>query len=96
MIKDELKEKAVNYLTCTVVGVILIGGSVLIYPHYRFRNALKIENLELQRQIDVKRGEIEELRDNQRRFRNDPDFIEHIARQNHRVYPGELVFMFEK
>ena len=40
--------------------------------------------------------EIAKLLDNQRRFRTDPDFVEHIARQNHRVFPGELVFMFNE
>ena len=40
--------------------------------------------------------EIAQLRDYQRRFRTDKDFVETIARQNHRVFPGELVFLFEK
>jgi hypothetical protein len=34
------------------------------------------------------------LVENQRRFRTDADFVESIARQNRRVFPGELVFVF--
>ena len=29
------------------------------------------------------------------RFRTDSEFVENIARQNRRVFPGELVFKFE-
>lgn len=50
---------------------------------------------ELEIRIANKQREIAHLRENQRRFRNDPDFIEKIARQNHRVFPGELVFVFD-
>ena len=35
-----------------------------------------------------------ELVEKQRRFQTDREFVESIARQNHRVYPGELVFLF--
>ena len=51
---------------------------------------------ELQERIDRKKREIAELVENQRRFKTDADFVEKIARQNHRVLPGELVFIFEK
>ena len=34
--------------------------------------------------------------ENQRRFKTDADFVERIARQNHRVFPGDLVFIFDK
>jgi cell division protein FtsB len=31
----------------------------------------------------------------QTRFRDDPDFVEHVARQNRRARPGEIVFIFD-
>ena len=46
--------------------------------------------------IEQKRRDIAALIENQRRFRTDPDFVEHIARQNRRVFPGELVFVFKE
>jgi cell division protein FtsB len=57
--------------------------------------SLKERNAELARQIDEKRREIADLLDRQRRFKTDRDFVETIARRNKRVYPGELVFVFE-
>ena len=91
-----LKDKAVRLLTFAVVLLILAGGAVMIYPNYRRSEALKRQNADLQALIDEKKLEIERLRDFQRRFRTDADFVEAIARQNHRVFPGELVFIFER
>jgi cell division protein FtsB len=31
----------------------------------------------------------------QARFRDDPEFVEHVARQNRRARPGEIVFIFD-
>ena len=92
----ELKDKAIRILTGCVLLLIVIGGLVLMYPDYRRAESLKRQNAELEQMIERKKREIALLVDNQRRFRTDPDFIEMIARQNHRVFPGELVFTFEK
>ena len=92
----ELKERAIRILTGCVLLLIVIGGLVLMYPDYRRAESLKRQNAELEQMIERKKREIALLVDNQRRFRTDPDFIEMIARQNHRVFPGELVFTFEK
>ena len=53
-------------------------------------------NAELQEEIDRRKRAIAKLVENQRRFKTDSDFVEKIARQNQRVFPGELVFIFEK
>ena len=45
--------------------------------------------------IEEKKREIAKLIENQNRFRSDRDFVEQIARRNGRVFPGELVFVFE-
>ena len=77
----------------------------IVYPGYFRDRTFKIytpENSfsviieELQEQIDSRKREIERLVENQSRFKTDADFVERIARQNHRVLPGELVFIFEK
>ena len=93
---EALKEKVLRTLTGFILLLTLVGGLVLMYPNYRRAEALKRQNAELQETIDRKKREIEGLRENQRRFRMDPDFVEMIARQNRRVFPGELVFTFEK
>lgn len=93
---DRLREKFVNGLTVFVMVLILVGGLVVTYPNVRRNFSLKQENAELQARIERKKAEIAKLRDNQRRFRQDADFVESIARQNNRVLPGEYVFIFDK
>ena len=77
------------------MAVIFVGGLLLVWPNYQRGRALRAQNAELAAQIDRKRLEISDLIENQKRFKTDSDFLEQIARQNHRVYPGELVFIFE-
>ena len=93
---DTLKEKVLRALTGCVLLLIVIGGLVMMYPNYRRAESLKRQNAELQETIDRKKHEIDALLENQRRFKTDADFVEMIARQNRRVFPGELVFTFEK
>ena len=38
----------------------------------------------------------QDFREKQRRFNTDREFVESLARQNRRVYPGELVFIFDE
>ena len=93
---ETLKEKVLRAFTGFVLLLIVIGGLVMMYPNYRRAESLKRQNAELQETIDRKKREIASLIEKQRRFRTDPDFVEMIARQNRRVFPGELVFTFEK
>ena len=96
VMNEGLKDKIARYLTYAALLLIVVGGTVMMYPNYRRSEALKRQNAELQERIDEKKREIAQLMDYQRRFRTDADFVETIARQNHRVFPGELVFIFEK
>jgi len=91
-----LREKVARVLMAGILLLIIVGGLVMMYPNYRRAESLKRQNAELQAIIDRKKAEIDHLLENQRRFRVDPDFVEMIARQNRRVFPGELVFTFEK
>ena len=93
---EGLKEKVLRTLTGCVLLLIIVGGLVMMYPNYRSSESLKRQNAELQERIDSKKREIATLIENQRRFRTDADFVEMIARKDHRVFPGELVFVFEK
>ena len=51
--------------------------------------------MELQHRIDLKKKEIAEVKDRQLRFRTDREFVEVLARENRRAFPGELVFVFD-
>lgn len=90
-----IKDRILRWFTVSVILVVIVLGAVTAAPAYRRGEDLKKQDAELQAKIDAKKKEIESLIENQRRFRTDADFVETIARQNRRVYPGELVFVFE-
>lgn len=92
---ESIGDKIVKWLSVVAVVVVIAGGAFLSYPSYLRSRALKLQNAELQERIDTKKKEIADLIEKQDRFKKDPDFVEAIARQNRRVYPGELVFVFE-
>lgn len=89
------KDAFVKFMTWFLLALILVGGVVMTYPNYRRSESLRRQNAELQARIDAKKAEIAKLVDNQGRFRRDADFVEAIARQNRRVFPGEFVFIFD-
>ncbi len=94
-----MREGLVNRLWQLFVYLMILliigGGLVFIYPNYCQRQALREKENDLLKQIQAKKAEIARLAEFQRRFKSDPDFVESIARQNRRVYPGELIFLFE-
>ena len=75
---------------------IIATGVVISYPKYRQARGLEERHAEIQRRIEEKNREISELKENRNRFRTDREFVEALARENRRVYPGEMVFVFDK
>ncbi len=94
--KEGFKERVFKTFTVVLVLIILIGGLVVAWPDYLRGCAIKQKDLELSARIEEKKAEIQSLKEKQSRFRTDRDFVEAIARQNNRVFPGELVFIFEE
>jgi len=92
---DGFKDKVAKFLTIALLVVIVAGGLFALAPLYQNEGSLKRKDAELSRRIEEKKREIARLVDYQKRFRTDPEFVETIARQNRRVYPGELVFVFD-
>ncbi len=77
------------------MAIIVIAGVAMVQPRFRNyrmlanrRAALESENLAMQQQLAA-------LERQQARFRDDPEFVEHVARQNRRARPGEIVFIFD-
>jgi cell division protein FtsB len=93
--KEGFKNRCMLFFTMALVAVIVVGGSLFALPTYNRRRTLLQRDMELRAQIEAKQRQIAKLSENQRRFRSDPDFVESIARQNRRVFPGELVFILE-
>ena len=92
---DGLKEKVAKIVTISLLAIIGALGALSVWPTYLRGQSLKRQDAELSRRIEEKKREIAKLIDYQKRFKTDPDLVERIARQNGRVYPGELVFIFD-
>ena len=84
------------WLTLTFAALVIGMGIVLIVPVFQRCRDLCRQEAELVERIEAKKRQIAQLVDCQNRFQTDPDFVEQIARKNHRFYPGELVFYFGK
>ena len=92
------KDKGGIFRAFTLVAVISIvaAGVVVAWPVYKNGEKLKRKNAELAGRIEEKKREIADLRENMRRYKTDSAFVERLARQERRVYPGELVFVFDE
>ena len=68
---------------------------MITYPKYHQALGLEKERARILQLIEDKKVEIASIRERQRRFNTDREFVEMLARQNRRVYPDEIVFVFE-
>lgn len=82
-------------LFVVVFAAIVATGLVITLPKYRQAAGLEETCADLQRRIDLKKAEIAAVKEKQVRFRTDREFVEGLARENRRAFPGELVFTFE-
>ena len=79
----------------TALGCVVAGALFIIPPKISQMHRLELQRNELMRKIEHKNREIEVLKNKQHRFASDPEFVEFVARQNKRVRPNELVFVFD-
>lgn len=93
---ESLRDRFAKWFTLALVAAVFAGGLLFAMPTYRRGQSLRRQDAALAEKIEAKRREIDRLVENQRRFRTDPEFVEHIARQNRRVFPGELLFLFNE
>lgn len=78
-----------------IFGAIVVTGLMITLPKYRQAAGLEQTKADLERRINLKNEEIAAVREKQNRFRTDREFVEGLARENRRAFPGELVFVFE-
>jgi cell division protein FtsB len=82
--------------SCIVLAVALLAAlGMFLVPVIREANALRAEKMTLEADIARKETRIRELRSNQDRFVNDPDFVEHTAREIGLVTPDETVYEYD-
>ena len=84
-----------NTVFILVVILIFVAGFAVLAPRIHNCRLLGMRRAELERDNFARQQELAGLLRNQSRFRDDPEFVEHIARQNRRARPGEIVFIFD-
>lgn len=89
----------IKIITRAALGVCILlamaGLPLIFYPKYNQMRSLAERRDDLHNKVDLKQREIQGIRHRQHLFATDPEFVEHIARQNRRVRPDELVFVFD-
>ena len=93
---SNLIDKLFKGLFFVIFGAIVVTGLMITYPKYRQASCLEREKLEMDRRIEMQNPEIAAVREKQSRFRTDREFVEGLAREERRVFPGELVFTFDR
>lgn len=84
----------------TVAGLVVLAGAAafavsLARPQFEVKRKLEAQRDELARRVERERAEVDELNGKSLRFETDPEFVEHEARRNHRMFPGETEFVFD-
>ena len=80
----------------SILIVIAIGCAISVdVPLFQRYNRAKEQRSELCEENAQLNEKLEKLQSDQERFRTDPEFVEHLARKNHRLRPGEILFVFD-
>ena len=85
--------KRIAIVAC-VVSLAALTGNVFL-PKYRIMCGLDNVCHSLRGRVEAKQRDIHLIRENQGRLLSDPEFVARIAHQNRRVFPNELVFVFD-
>ena len=72
---------------------IVVGAFYVLMPKYKQMTMLGHQRNELMRKIDYVKNATNDLKIKQKRFEEDPEFVEHIARQNKRIRHNEFLFV---
>ena len=86
------------FLFLFIAGFCAIGawGAMRVLPKVQRMKGLEQERDRILQRIEDKKKEIASIRDKQRKFTSDREFVEMIARENRLLSPGELVFIFKQ
>ena len=81
-------------ITAGIVLLVVVTAKVFL-PKYHQMCGLDHKCHSLRGRVEAKQREIHQIRENQGRLLSDPEFVARIAHQNRRVFPNELVFVFD-
>ncbi len=82
--------------TCIVAVVLgVVGATLFFLPKYKELRDRETRCKSLQAAIEFRQKEIKDIRLRQQRLQSDPSFVERVARENRRIRPNEIVFLYE-
>ena len=85
-------------LLSIVAVVVLVLTTVCAFrfnePQFKAYREAMAHRARLQSENAAKNEELAELRRDQDRFVNDEEFVIHVARENRKLFPGEILFTF--
>ena len=81
-------------IAAVIVLLVVVTAKVFI-PKYQQMCGLENKCRSLRGRVEARQREIHQIRENQGRLLSDPEFVARIAHQNRRVFPNELVFVFD-
>ena len=76
--------------------LLVVAGVTVFVPKYHTMCGLESRSRYLRAQVESKQRDIHTIRENQGRLLTDPEFVARIAHQNRRVFPNEVVFVFNE
>ena len=91
-----MTKKMIWLIAVLGVAAILRTGYNFIKPKLDQRNNLLLRQVETRQRLEARKQELAEIRSRRERFNNDREFVERLAHERHLVYPGEIVFQFDK
>lgn len=94
IMKENTKDKIYTFFTVFVIAIILVVGIINWWPVLKRQSSLKERKAALEAEIEEVRKENLEKSESIKRFKTKKEQVEAVARQDHRVYPGEVVFVF--
>ncbi len=92
--KEHIKDNILKTVTTVIILLVLFVGIVKWVPVLNNLENLKKKDAALDAEIAAVNLESSEYSERVRRFQSSSEQVESIARRDHRVYPGEVVFVF--
>jgi cell division protein FtsB len=94
------KQSGGNLAKWTVAGIVLIAAAaafsfLMVRPNIEEKRRLEAVRDELKLRVAAESAEVDDINNRCARFKDDKDFVEHEARRNHRISPGETEFIFD-
>lgn|GEM_PF-4253998 len=94
--KENTREKIYTISTVVVILMILAVGIFNWLPVLRQYFGLKEKEMSVAAEIEDINRESNEYVERIRRFQSQSEQVESVARQDKRVYPGEVVYVFSE